>query len=404
MLWAMTWKNVWRNKARSVVIIAAIASGVWGGLLASAAFYGIAGQIVKSALENRFSHVQIHRDGFVEHMDAKVFLPHGAELLRKVQSTAGVKAATGRVVVEALAATAKSTLPVSLLGVDPEAERRVTGIHSLISQGSYLSEETREGVVVGQKLASRLGLRLRSKLVMTFQGGDGPLTGGAFKVAGIFKTESAPFDESTVFVRQEDLWPLLGVGENIHEVAVIARSAESSVPVFESLQKAFPRYSVQSWSELAPELKYVSAIGEQMMGAFIAVIFMALAFGIVNTMLMAVLERSREFGMLMAVGMHDRKIVQMVVVETIWIALIGGIAAIVAGAATLAWLGRTGVDLGHFAKGLSTFGVSEVIYPRVPIWLYPVLGVFVVLVAVVAAVYPARRALKLNPVELLRVE
>ena len=203
-------------------------------------------------------------------------------------------------------------------------------------------------------------------------------------------------------MRQQDLQKLLSENIAPHEIALLTSSLETVEPVQQELQRQFPDYTIQSWDELSPELGYADEIMGTMLYLIIGIIMLALSFGIVNTMLMAVLERRKELGMLMAVGMSKRRVFSMILLETLMLSLCGGPLGILLGFLTIWYTGSTGIDLSVFAEGLQSFGISSVIYPSIETSFYFGTGLLVVVMALLSSLYPARRALKLNPIEAIR--
>jgi putative ABC transport system permease protein len=168
------------------------------------------------------------------------------------------------------------------------------------------------------------------------------------------------------------------------------------------LQDEFPKLAIQNWKEISPELAYADDIMTQMLYIIIGIIMLALSFGIINTMLMTVLERRKELGMLMCVGMSKTKVFYMIIIETLYLALLGGPLGILLAYYSV-WQGsKSGLDLAAFSDGLASYGIDSVIYPILPSSFYWGTASIVFIMTLLAAIYPARRALKLNPVETLR--
>jgi ABC-type lipoprotein release transport system permease subunit len=223
---------------------------------------------------------------------------------------------------------------------------------------------------------------------------------GAFRIAGLFDTESTAFDGMNVFVRQSDLDGLLGT-RLIHEIAVRLTTNDSLPSVQETLARAFPDLQVETWQDLAPELKLTAESADLTNAIFLGIILLALLFGVTNTMLMSVMDRVREFGMLMAVGMKRGRIFVMIIVETVLLSTSGSIAGIILGSVTVALFGHVGIDLAWVSEGLSLYNISTMLYPVVHPSVYPTLGLMVVVAALIAALYPALKATRLNPVSAL---
>lgn len=398
----MAWKNIWRNRKRSSIIITAIAFGLWGGLLAGAVMMGWGESMVNTAIDRDLAHIQVHKPGFSSDRNVNLFIPEGMELIKRIRSMTGVEAVSGRTLVDGMAASPTSTFGVRIGGIDPENEGRVTNIKDLLIEGQYFESKKKNSIVMGKKLVDRLGLKLHSKVVLSFPSTDNSLVYGAFRIEGIFKSESSAFDESHVFVLRKDLLRLLNNPSIVHEIAVRVDASRSIPGILAGLKKEYPGLDLKTWKELAPEIAAIAAAMEGWSYVFVGIILMALIFGITNTMLMAVMERIQELGILMAVGMKKVKVFIMILMETVMLSITGGVCGMIAGAATITILSSTGIDLTAFASSLESFGASTVLYPFLPAGMYFILVVMIIAAASIASTMPAWKATHLKPSEAIR--
>ena len=403
MLLSIAWKNIWRNKTRSLIIMTAIALGLSGGLISMAINVGMVDQMVKSAILAWLSHIQIHNPGFARDRDTDFTVPNAMKLTEGIGQIGGVHAASPRVVVTAMASSPVTATGVQIFGIEPAREADVSVIDQSIRQGTYFKSNFRNPVIIGEKLSEVLDIDIGSKLVLTFQNDSGEITGGAFRVEGIFKTVSSDFDKGNVFVKAEDLWRLLGSDSIYQEIAVLLENSNALDSVQNRIKLLAPEMKVDTWKTLAPELEYSTEVMGSTLYIFMAVILLALAFGIVNTMLMVVLERRRELGVLMSVGMSRKSVFWMIVLETVVLSVTAAFCGMLITAVAMLILSNTGINLSYFATGLQEFGVSEILYPLLPWSMYFILTVMVIVTAVLAAVYPALKAIRLRPAEALRM-
>jgi putative ABC transport system permease protein len=395
MLALVAWRNVWRNKRRSLIMITAIVLGLWGGVFAVGIFTGMYDTMVSAAIDRDLTHIQLHVPGFREQRLIGMAIPHPEVISDSIRRIPGVRAVSPRTVIEGMGSSPTSSQGLNIVGVEPAAERNATAIARRMVEGSFFEGTERLPVVIGRKLAEKLSLKLRSKLVLSFQGPDGAIQYGAFRIAGIFDTESTVFDEGSVFVRRSDLGRLIDT-MLVHEIAVRLNGNDSLETVRRMLVTRYPALRVETWKELAPELK-LTETADVTMAIFLGIILLALVFGITNTMLMSVIDRVREFGVLMAVGMKRRRVFGMIVLETLFLAITGSVAGIVLGAVSVFWAGAAGINLSWFSDGLSLYGISSMLYPVVHAPTYGTLGVMVILASCAAAVYPALKAIRLRP-------
>ena len=402
MLLSLAWKNIWRNKKRSLVIVAAIAFGLWGGLFSDALMVGMTESIVTTAVDRHLAHIQIHQPGFSRDKDIKKIIPNGRKIAAAIRTIAGVRGVSGRTFIQGMAASPNSSFGVNIYAIRPEQARKVTHIYERIVKGGYLDSQKRNPIIIGKKLAKRLNLKLHSKIVLSFEDLEGNIMYMACRVVGLFKTAAADFDETSVFLRQKDLFRLLGGAPVIHEIAVRLQNSKLIPQVQAQLQKDYPQLQVRNWKEIAPELSFLAQTMDMYAYVFVGIILLALLFGITNTMLMSVVERTREFGVLIAIGMKKGRVFAMLILETVLLTFTGGIAGIALSALTISLFSRSGLDFSFYAASLESFGSSAIIYPVLPAVMYLILTVMILITANISAFYPAWKATHIQPAEAIR--
>ena len=410
MITQISWRNVWRSPVRSGVVIAAITLGLSLGIFMMAFSWGLTQQRASNVINTQTSHLQLHHPDYVEEPKMKFLLPEGTALLEELNDREGVKYSTPRLEAGGMLSTTKGAYGVQINGIFPLSEAEVTQLDTRIHAGSYFSEGKRNAILVGQSLAEKIGVakkvgdstiyNFRKKVVLTFQDKEGKSTQARFRVVGISQSGNSKFDEGNVYVRLADLQKLAKVDDGIHEIAVVLDDIEQA----EVTAAAFSTNEIKSetWADLAPDLRLISESFEVSMYIFIGIILLALAFGIVNTMLMAVLERTRELGMLMAVGMNRGRVFLMIMLETIFLVAVGGPLGLLVGYLLVSTLGSIGIDMGSFSEAMSQFGIGSIVRPNLAGEYYFQIAIMVAITAILSAIYPALRALKLKPVEAIR--
>ncbi|MCB0430072.1 MAG: ABC transporter permease [Flavobacteriales bacterium] len=403
MMLKIAWRNIWRNRTRSLVIVGAVSVGIWAALFLIAFSWGMSAQRISDAIENQLGHFQVHHPQFRdEDQDLKYRLENGMQLAADLQRDPRVKVATARLVVPALAASSVTSSGVELDGIVPEEEQLLTHLDQKLKEGTYFEDIRRNPVIISSKLADMLDVKLRSKIVLSFQGPEKNIVAAAFRVVGVYRSANSGYDKLHVFVRRSDLQALVNDDQMVDEVAVKLNSLDSVNGVLSDFRKVHPDVQAESWADLAPDLKVLNSAFDQGMQIFVFIIMMALAFGIVNTMLMAVLERIRELGILMAVGMNKGRVFRMIMLETILLSLCGAPVGIFVAWLSIYWFGTHGIDLAVVGQGLESFGYGSMVYPSIASHFYVDIVVQVFVVAVLAAIYPALKALRLKPVEAIR--
>ena len=402
MLLTLAWRNIWRNKKRSLIIISAVAVGLCCGLFASAAMFGMWDSMINTTIDRDIGHFQIHSKSFEDEKLVTDTIPGFENILSRLKATKYVTGVSSRILIEGMASSATTSNGVRILGINPETEKKVTSIYKHIIKGNYFGETWKNQIVIGEKLADNLGLREKSKIVLGFQGIDGSIIYGAFRVTGIFRTESSTFDKSNVFVKEDDLLKLINSDKISNEIVVRLSSVQQVDSVYIPIKNKYSNLSVKYWGELAPELKFYYGMLITQMDIFIGIILFALLFGITNTMLMSVMERVREFGVLMAVGMKRSRVFLMIMMETISLSFIGGIIGLILALILIQYFGSVGINLSAFTEGLSQWSLGTRLYTSLPFSFYPPLALMILATAIIAAFYPALKAIRLNPATAIR--
>lgn len=406
MIWSIAWRNVWRNKVRSIVMIVAIALGLFAGVFTMAFMQGAVDARIESATKSELAHIQIHAANFLDNNETSIYIRNSTTLVAEIEKTTGVVAAGERLVTEPFIMAAHGTGGGRLIGVWPEKEMKVTDIRDQIRVGTYLEKSGRmPPVLIGEKLAKRLQLKTGSKINVQMVDLNGDLSAKGYRVCGIYKTNNSTFDENHLFVHFEDLRMQLGIEENIaHEIAVIVKNGDEAALIKPLIQNIAGNADVQTWKELSPEMSLLTDSMDQYMYIFILIILLALCFGIINTMLMSVLDRVKEIGMLMAVGMNKRRIFFMIILESVMLTFSGGILGIIIGSGITKFFETTPIDVSVFADGLEKYGFASQIYTSLRLETIITITVLVIGTGILSAIYPARKALKLNPAEATRTD
>jgi ABC-type lipoprotein release transport system permease subunit len=406
ILISLAWKNIWRNKLRSGMILGAIAVGLFAGTFMSAFMTGWIRRSVEADVRNHLSYIRICHPEFAANNDINAWFAYD-RVMSRITSVAEITGASGRLNLNGMLASAAGATGVSVKGVDAANERAIFRLHETIpdSCGAFLPDGGgavgRMPIVVSRKTAGKLKVRLKSKLVLTFQDTEGEMQSLAFRVGGIYKTSNTSFDEGTVFVRKSDLLLYTGLPENVvHEIALMTSGFEACRDALPCVQALLPGMDVQSWDTLQPELGLMFSWTGLMTGIILAIFLAALSFGIVNTMLMAVLERTRELGMLACIGMSRRRIFRMIMLETLFLTGLGSCAGILLGTLVVCGAAEHGIDLTFLLEDqFEEYGFASVVYPVMQWDTFVWIVALVVLAGVLSAVYPARKALRLEPLE-----
>ncbi len=402
----IAWRNVWRKPSRSAIIIAAIALGLLGGNFIAALSTGLLNQSFVETIRHRVSHIQMHHPDFIANPEPQYSIENCRDILNRVRARDDVKAAAARLAFDGMVASATMSSGARIIGVDPTRESATTGMNTRIEEGTYFADRGRlPSVVIGRELAEKLRSGVGSRIVLTFQDTDGELISASFRVSGIFSLNSRAFEERNLFVAKNDLADLAGASETVTEIAVLLEGDDSYHKAAEEMRELFPAVEVRSWEELAPDLYFQHRMVGQSLLLVIAIILMGASFGILNTILMSVFERTRELGVLMSIGMKKSGVFRMIILETTMLAVIGGAAGLAISFGFVTYLSRRGIDLTTVGgENLRELGFSPEIYPDLEPTFYVQVAIMIVVFAVLAAIYPAFKAIKLLPAEAVRKE
>jgi len=405
MIFSISWRNIWRNKVRSLVVITAVALGICAGVFSAAFMKGMMDHRIQQAISTEISHIQIHRQDYRQESSLQLYMNESPAIAEQIEGIDHVKGVSQRIIIHSMVASAETSSGVKIMGIYPENEQKVTNLSTKLVEGKYFEGVPKNPVVIGKKLAEKLNVKLHSKIVITLQDMDKNITAGAFRIAGLFETPNSIYDEMSVFVRYDDLSRLLNLPEGVsHEIAILVDDNEMVASVEDKVKTIVADYEVLSWKEISPEMGYMTEVMDMYMYIFIIIILLALLFGIINTMLMVILERVKEIGMLLAVGMNKLKVFTMIVIETVQLSLVGGVVGVIVGGLIAKYFETHAINLSRWAKGYSQLGYDTMAYCSIESEMVINVTILVIFTGIIAALYPAYKALKYDPAEALRME
>jgi len=397
LLVTLAWRNLWRHKRRTAVMLFALALGVWSMVVMAALIRGSMEQHIKKEILNLTGHVQIHAPAYrddpaVDHR----FTPPPA--LAKALTQKPVVAASARIRVPAVISSERESAGVTLVGIDPEREHGLSFIATAVTTGQYLAAPDDSGLLLGRKLAERLETELGRRVVLMSQDANNQIGDRGFRVVGIFDADPQAMETGYVFIGLDAARAMLKIGNDVSEIAVMARDRNRLEDAVQALRAAAPDLDVAPWTDVQPLLVLTEKVNNVVLLIWFAVVFAAMAFGLINTLLMAVFERTREFGLFQALGMPPRFIIGQVLIESLMLLMLALVLGNLASWASVASL-RGGIDLSAFSEGLEMVGVSPIIYPSLAASDITAANVIVVVLGVLASLYPAWRASRYVPVE-----
>ena len=393
------WRNIWRNKKRSLVVILSIILGLYGGLIISSLMITLNSQRMNTAINTYLADIQIHNKEFSKEYSLSDTISNIHYLEEKLKNDNRVKSYSKRTVINGMLSNSTGSYGVNVLGIDPEFEIKVTNVYTKIIEGDYFESKRENTMVVGKKLADKLDLRLRSKVVITFQDVNGDITSLLFRIEGIFKSGNSMFDDYNVFVKNNSIFSNLPDLNGYHEIPILTINNDVTESLKLDLQKINNTLDVKFWGDIAVELAYANKMMSSFLYIFMLIVLSGLSFGIINTMLMAILERKKEIGMLMSIGMSKVYIFLMICLETVFLSLVAIPFSVLITYITIDYFSVSGIDLSIVGSGLENFGIGTILYLKLPSEYYFNLSLLVILISFISSMFPAIRALKINPAE-----
>lgn len=398
MLFKLAWRNIWRNKRRSLIVLVSVVVGMVAIVITDGLSNGMMRQMLFNQISLNISHIQIHKEGFNNNKIVKNYIPDYKKVDSVLNNDPSVEAYSKRVFASGILSSANNSSGVLIYGINPGEEAKVSIIKSSIIEGKYLGTGKRE-ILLGKKLAEKLGVEVGDKVVAMANTLSGNIGSDVFRVTGIFQTSSSEYDKMAIYIPAGTEQEMLGLGDKYHEFAIITKNykkVNSIKKIIES--KLGNNYEVLSYRDLLPMLIYQMDLYKESMMILNIIIGLALIFGIVNTMLMSVFERIREFGVLMAIGMKVSRLYLMILLEALSIGILGSLLGLLLGLLLDIPLAHSGINLSMFSVGLESFGVGAIIYPVLSVGNIINAVIFMPFVAVLGALYPAYKAIKLEPI------
>jgi ABC-type lipoprotein release transport system permease subunit len=399
----LAWRNVWRNRRRSLINVASMGFGLAAIMFGQSMMRSLQYQLIEKATGSFTGHVRIQRRDVDEAKFPDKFMADPEPGAKLLDADARVLVWGRRIQITGLVSAPKMSLGALICAVEPEKEHRLTDMAGYIKEGTYLEGQPK-GVVMGRKIANRLDVRLGEKIVIMAQASDGSMGAEAFRVVGISETGSESFDGQMVWIPLKAMQELLVRPGQANQLAAKLKDLSQAEAVAGDLDAKLGPGNVGSlsWRRIDREIIGIQAFQDGLLTIVLFVVFAIVALGILNTQLMSLFERVREFGVLMAIGARPRWIVRLLICESALLGVVGTTFGGLVGAALIYHFGRVGLRLpvGDAFKYFLPF--PSVIFLR-PAWgLHAFACVTVFVITLLATLPPALRAGRLKPAEALR--
>jgi ABC-type lipoprotein release transport system permease subunit len=397
----MAWRNVWRNKRRTLILISAISVGLAGLMVSLGLTRGWTKSSIDKSLNSYVTHIQIHSAGFEENPLIEKNFVLTPKIKSTLDSNTEIANYGARIRAIGLVANAKYSGGAKLIGVDPDAEARMTRIDDSIVEGEYLSADNARGIVIGRDLAEKMKTKVGKKVVLTAGDVNGEGAYAAFRIVGIYANEDLNFESLYVFVNLSAAQQMLSLGDSISEIGIMLIPLGDSEQVAEALTTTIGDEGMEilPWPKLLPLMVMMEMMVNEMVGMYYIIIFIAMAFGIINSFLMAVYERVKEIGVMMAIGMKPRAVVIMVLMESLMLGMVGILLGVAIGWGLNTYWSIYGLDMSWASEGGRMWNMTTRLYFVTTLEDVITAIVSASVAMVLMTLYPAIKASRFKPVE-----
>ena len=395
----LAWRNLWRNHRRTMIMLLAITVGVWAMIFMTALMRGMVDQMVEDGINTLPGLVQVHHPDFRDDPSIENSMPEpGTRMLQALESPA-VTGWTRRVRVPAMISSERDSRGVTLLGVDPAGEIALGFDPESLVEGRLLEGPADKGLVVGKKMLERLETDLGKRVVVMSQDPENNIADRGFRIVGVYEAKLSGLEEMYVYAGLATVQALLGIEGQISEIAVTGKDYRNVNDLLVQVSAgADENLEVLSWMELDAYLGTMLGVMDGFVLVWVVVIFLALSFGLVNTLMMAVFERVREIGLMMALGMKPNAILYQILLESLMLLTLGLLAGNILAIATVLPI-QDGIDISAVSEGVEMMGASSVLYPALKLKDMVLANSVVILLGIITSLLPAWRASQYRPVE-----
>jgi ABC-type lipoprotein release transport system permease subunit len=409
MLWIkMGWRNLWRNRRRSIIELTSIAGSIFLAVFMNNIAVGSYSQMINDGVRMGSGHIGLYRSNYLEMRKTEQIMTAG-NLISEIEKLPEVEAVYPRLNVPGLVRSSRDSRASVLMGIDIEHERGSNPILNpdRLEKGEFPADGDKRGALMGAVLAEELGLDVGKKFVVMTQGADGEIASSLFRISGLIRTNARMIDARMVIIPRQILAEVIGKADSAHEIAVILKShklIEETLPALRSIAGKEPDTNAIPWENAMPEMANavkMDHVGLQIMVAFL---YLIVGIGTINTLLMSVMERTREFGVLRAIGLNKKHIRKIVFSEALVLSATGiviGVALAVIGGL---YTSTIGIDYSSMMEDQGAAGtlIDPIMYSGWDWISVGVLGVGMIVLALLASLYPAHHIMKIRPSDAMR--
>ncbi len=388
------------------MVITSVSLGIFAMILSMAFINGMNEQMVENTISTSLGHVAIHGFGYQKNMKLQNSFSPGRDISDALEGDRDVLGYAPRVKVKGMIRSSESSRGVIVVGIDPGRERKISRIDEYTSrdEGSgFLDDPSADEVLISRVLAKKLDLVVGDKLVLMIQDRENQIVGVGMTVRGVFQTPIETFDKFVVFAGLHKLQEITGLGDRLSEYTILVKDRNAVDRIRDDLIGRIGRKGLEvlSWKDMAPNLVSAIKLFDSMMYIFFGIIFLTVVFSIANTLIMAIMERFHELGVMKSIGTRPSWIFLLIMLEALQLGFVGLMLGVAAGWVTAGILNITGIDLSFYKESMRVWGTGSLIYPTIKSMDILVASLIVLMTTVLAALYPATRAARIKPLEAL---
>lgn len=398
----IAFRNIVRNKYRSLITVAAVGIGFASLIFIRAFIDGADYQMIENYTNLVTGHIKVQKIGFQQLMGLNRSIKNPEVVESALKNMPGIIAYSPRIRETVLISSAENSGGVLLFGVDSASDKKISGLYKRIRKGGFLSED--DEIIIGKDLAKLLKVDIGDKVIVMAQGADGSLASGAYRLCGILDAGAEEIDKGIALITLKAAQDLFVLENSVSEFTVSVKNVDKADKMAKALKSKLDlnTYEVLTWKEISPITIQWLEFDRTFANIILFIVMLVVAAGILNTVLMSVLERVREFGIMLALGTKRRQMLLMVLLESLILGFAGMISGGVLGIIICLHFNRTGIDLSTFSTALNSYYTGSIVYPRLNLEFLVMTGFIVLLTSVIVGLYPAWKIANLKPVEAVR--
>ncbi len=400
----LAWRNLWRHKRRTVIVVLAIGLSMALMMFYDGLVTGFNDAIYGNAIKVLGGNIQIHGAGYHNETGQNPLLPlpNDQAVVQAAQAQPLVVAATRRINTGGLASNRKGAFAIGIVGIEPEKELPVSLIAQHVTAGRYLAANDQDVVLIGKGLADAMEVKVGDRFTLAGRATHNQMRSRTMTVGGIYDLGMADIEKRSVYISLAEAQDLYGLDGQVTEVAITMKQIGSEPAVMKAIAAKLPGYEMDSWQNTFPELQSALETKGGVMNIFSVIILVIAGIGILNMLLMAIYERTREIGILGAFGMKPGQISWLFLLEGALMGLVGVAFGVALGLLLNIILGKVGMDFTKFTSLTSyTALITGRVYPSLGVEKLPQRVITVLIIATLSALIPAREAAQREPAEAL---